>query len=68
MPQEYVCAKCGNTSYDTGEIRAAGGFLGKLFDIQSNKFSTVTCTRCGYTELYKSESSMLGNIVDLFTG
>ncbi len=64
---KYVCPKCGNTQYETDEFRATGGFLSKVFDVQSKKFTTVTCTRCKYTEIYKASSSMLGNIFDLFT-
>ena len=63
----YVCPKCGNTQYETDEFRATGGFLSKVFDVQSKRFTTVTCTRCKYTEIYKASSSMLGNIFDLFT-
>ena len=63
----YKCAKCDNTEYETSEFRATGGFLSKLFDIQSHKFTTVTCTRCRYTEMYLADSSMLGNIFDLST-
>jgi predicted nucleic-acid-binding Zn-ribbon protein len=53
--------------FETGEIRAAGGFWSKIFDVQSRRFSTVTCTRCRYTEIYKADTNMLGNIFDLFT-
>jgi len=63
----YSCPKCGNTQCDVGEFRAAGGFLSKIFDVQSKRFTTVTCTNCRYTEIYRTESSMLGNIFDLFT-
>ncbi len=68
MSKEYVCVKCGNRDYDVGEFRAAGGMLGKIFDIQSKKFTTVTCTNCRYVEIYQADSSMLGNIFDFFTG
>ena len=64
---KYVCPKCGNTQYETDEFRATGGFLSKVFDVQSKRFTTVTCTNCKYTEVYKASSSMLGNIFDLFT-
>jgi len=64
---KYVCPKCGNTQYETDEFRATGGFLAKIFDVQSKRFTTVTCTRCKFTEIYKTSSSMLGNIFDLFT-
>ena len=63
----YTCPKCGNTACDVGEFRATGGFLTKVFDVQSKRFTTVSCQRCRYTELYRAESSMLGNIFDLFT-
>ncbi|MHC4488129.1 MAG: zinc ribbon domain-containing protein [Planctomycetota bacterium] len=49
------------------EFRAAGGFLSKIFDVQSKRFTTVICTNCQYTEIYRTSSSMLGNIFDLFT-
>ena len=68
MSREYICPKCGHREYEVGEFRAAGGFLSKLFDVQSKKFTTVTCTQCRYVEIYQAESSMVGNIFDLFTG
>jgi predicted nucleic-acid-binding Zn-ribbon protein len=63
----YRCPKCASTEFETGEIRAAGGFWSKIFDVQSRRFATVTCARCRYTEMYKADTSMLGNIFDLFT-
>ena len=63
----FKCAKCLNNEYETSEFRATGGFLSKIFDIQSRKFTAVTCTRCKYTEIYKAESGALGNIFDMFT-
>ena len=61
------CAKCSDNEYETSEFRAAGGFLSKVFDVQSRKFTTVTCTRCKYTEIYKADSGALGSIFGLFT-
>lgn len=63
----FRCPKCQNTTCETGEIRTAGGFWSKIFDVQHKKFTTVTCDRCKYTEIYAAESSALGNIFDLFT-
>jgi len=31
----FICPKCGNTTYETGEIRTTGGFLSKIFDVQN---------------------------------
>ncbi|MDY0109823.1 MAG: zinc ribbon domain-containing protein [Candidatus Krumholzibacteria bacterium] len=66
MALNYICPKCRNTAFETGEFRATGGFLTKVFDIQSRRFTTVTCTRCKYTEIFKADSSTLGNIFDFF--
>lgn len=62
----FVCAKCSNTQCETDQFRATGGFLTKVFNVQSKRFSTVTCTRCSYTEIYRTDSSMLGNVFDFF--
>ena len=64
---KFKCPKCANQTCDVDEFRATGGFLTKVFDVQSKKFTTVTCTRCKYTEIYRADSSMLGNIFDFFT-
>lgn len=39
----------------------------KIFDVQNKRFTTVTCTNCYYTEMYRTDSSTLGNIFDFFT-
>ncbi|WP_442809356.1 zinc ribbon domain-containing protein [Tamlana sp. 2201CG12-4] len=63
----YTCPKCNNTSYTLGQMRATGGTFSKIFDIQNQKFSAVTCNRCTYTEFYKAKTSALSNIFDFFT-
>ena len=63
----WECLKCKNTEYEVGQFAATGGGLTKIFDIQNKKFTTVTCTQCRYTEIYKGESSTLGNVLDFFT-
>jgi len=63
----YRCPKCENTSYETRELRGAGGFWSKIFDVQGQRFTAVICERCRYTELFHAKTSMLGNIFDLFT-
>lgn len=63
----YRCPKCSNTQYEIGEIRAAGGFWSKIFDVQGKRFSAVTCNHCKYTEFYKTDTGTLENIFDLFT-
>ena len=73
MPREtsarlaFTCSKCGHRKCEVGQLRAAGGFWSKIFDVQGRRFTTVTCGRCRHTELYQADSSTLGNIFDLFT-
>ena len=64
----YTCPKCNSRAYKTGELRATGGTLSKIFDVQNQKYTSVTCERCSYTEFYKAKTSALSNIFDLFTG
>lgn len=64
---DYKCPKCAFNRYELGEIRAAGGFWSKIFDVQGKKFTTMTCARCSYTELFKGDTSTLGNVFDFFT-
>ena len=63
----YNCPKCGNRTYTIGEMRATGGIWSKIFDVQSKKFTSVSCERCSYTEFYKAKTGALSNIFDLFT-
>ena len=67
MSFSYRCVKCSHTQFDAAEMRGAGGFWSKIFDVQGQRYSAVTCTHCKYTEFYKAPTSMLGNIFDLFT-
>ena len=62
--KQYICPKCGATEYETDSFQAAGGNFSKIFDIQNRKFITVSCCRCGYTEIYKAKRSAGWNILD----
>jgi predicted nucleic-acid-binding Zn-ribbon protein len=66
--QQYKCMKCGSTQYKVDEMRATGGPLAKIFDVQNKKFTTVSCQSCGFTEFYKGRTSGIGNVFDFFTG
>lgn len=64
QPHQYVCPKCGNHTYTTDSFQATGGDFAKLFNVQNKKFITVSCTVCGYTELYAAKTSTGMNILD----
>ena len=65
--REYSCPKCDNKQYEVDEIRTTGGAFAKIFDVQNKKFMVISCTQCGYSELYKRTTSTFGNVVDFFT-
>ena len=62
----WQCPKCQNKEFETDQLAATGGGLTKFLNIQNKKFTTVTCTRFRYTEMYKTDTSALGNVLDFF--
>ena len=65
--QSFLCAKCGSSHYELGEIRTTGKWS-RFFDVQNKKFTTVSCGQCGFTEIYRGDSSTLGNVFDFLSG
>lgn len=63
----YACAKCGGSTYRTGEIRTTGSGITRFLNIQNQKYVTVACEKCGYTELYRADGSGFGNVLDFFS-
>lgn len=66
--KQYVCPKCENMKYDSDQFQATGGNFAKIFDIQNKKFITISCTQCGFTELYKAQTSDGWNVLDFLLG
>ena len=62
----FKCSKCSNKNCEIGEIRAAGGFWTKFFNIESKLFISVTCSQCKFTKFYKGAQSNAENILDFF--
>ena len=52
----FKCSECGNTSYETGQIRVSGGFWSSFFDVGNRRYNAVSCNACGYTKFYKNQS------------
>jgi predicted nucleic-acid-binding Zn-ribbon protein len=65
--RNWQCPKCSNRSFETDQFRATGGMFSKIFDVQNKRFTTVTCDRCTFTEIYRTKSSALGDVLDFFT-
>jgi predicted nucleic-acid-binding Zn-ribbon protein len=69
MPKrKYSCSKCEGTRFDAGEIRTTGSGISRFMNLQHKKFTTVSCTNCGYTELYRTgPGGTVGNILDILS-
>ena len=66
--KQYHCEKCNNMHYKSDQFQATGGNFAKIFDVQNKKFITVSGTRCGFTELYRAETSDGWNVLDFLIG
>jgi uncharacterized protein len=67
--KSYTCPKCGNRKAEVDQIRTTGSGFTRYFNIQNRKFSAVSCSKCGFTELYKeSKTSGASNVLDFITG
>ena len=65
---KWQCPKCGNDQFEQDQFQATGGNLAKIFDVQNKRFITVSCTRCGYTELYRANTDTGMNVLDFLLG
>lgn len=66
--RSYTCPKCGNRKADIDEIRTTGAGFTRYFNIQNRRFTTVSCTHCGYTEFYRgARASGASSVLDFLT-
>lgn len=52
LAQEFVCARCGNQGANTERLAMSGTGLSRLFEVQLYRYAFVSCTNCGYTEVF----------------
>jgi len=50
---EFTCPKCGNSNYEIGQFLAPGSFWTRTLSFNYKSFTTLTCSKCFYTEVYK---------------
>ncbi|MEX2245164.1 MAG: zinc ribbon domain-containing protein [Dehalococcoidia bacterium] len=63
----YTCPKCGYAACERQQVSTASGMLSRMFNLQNRRFMAVICNGCGYTELYRENSSAASNVVDFLT-
>jgi len=55
LEQKFSCPKCNHNQGMADRFAATGTGFSKFFDIQHKKYVTLSCTNCGYTEMYNPE-------------
>ena len=68
LASKFKCPKCGKREPVTDNMAVSGTGISRFLDVQNRKFITVTCSNCGYTELYNQEilkgKTHLGDFLD----
>ena len=68
LNKDFECIKCENIEFVEGKINTTGSGLSKFFNIQLHTFQTISCSECGYTDLFRREkSSFLSRLLQFFT-
>jgi predicted nucleic-acid-binding Zn-ribbon protein len=52
LAQEFVCARCKQKGAHVERLAMSGTGLSRLLEIQPYHYAFVSCTNCGYTEVY----------------
>ncbi|NLE50442.1 MAG: hypothetical protein GX613_03470 [Chloroflexi bacterium] len=52
LAEKFVCVRCGNHGAHTERLSMSGTGLSRLLEIQAHRYAFVSCTNCGYTEVY----------------
>ena len=52
VEKRFICSKCNNNKGYYRRISVTGDGLTKIVDFQYNRFLTVSCTRCGHTDIF----------------
>ncbi|MGC9523121.1 MAG: zinc ribbon domain-containing protein [Anaerolineae bacterium] len=69
IAEKFVCAKCRHHGAHVEELSMSGTGISRLFEVQPYRYAFVSCTNCGYTEVYNLDilkgSDDLGTILDI---
>lgn len=69
LAQEFVCARCEQKGAQVERLSMSGTGISRLFEVQPYRYSFVSCSNCGYTEVYNLDmlegKDDLGTFVDI---
>jgi predicted nucleic-acid-binding Zn-ribbon protein len=52
LAQEFTCPRCKHSGAHVERLAMSGTGLSRLLEIQAYRYAFVSCTNCGYTEVY----------------
>lgn len=64
---KYSCPKCQFNQYEIGHLKTRGTVLCRILNISRNCFTTVTCKRCAFTEIYKTMPKNIETILEKYS-
>jgi predicted nucleic-acid-binding Zn-ribbon protein len=52
LAHEFSCARCGHRGAHVERLAMTGTGLSALLEVQKYRYAFVSCTDCGYTEVF----------------
>ncbi len=52
LAQQFTCPRCKQTGAHVERLAMSGTGLSRMLEIQAHRYAFVSCTNCGYTEVY----------------
>jgi predicted nucleic-acid-binding Zn-ribbon protein len=52
LAKEFVCPRCQHQGAQTERLSMSGTGVSRLFEVQPYRYAFVSCSNCGYTEVY----------------
>ena len=52
LAQEFTCPRCKHSGAHVERLAMSGTGLSRLLEIQAHRYAFVSCTNCGYTEVF----------------
>ncbi len=53
---EFVCTRCKHRGAQVEQLSMSATGLSRLLEIQPYRYAFVSCTNCGYTEVYNLQT------------
>lgn len=52
LSEAFVCPRCDHHGARAERLALSGTGLSRLLEVQAYRYAFVSCTNCGYTEIY----------------